>query len=81
MDSKMVDEVGQSTDVHNEEDNVEDAAISMVDILKEQEELEDDANAVLGGSDSKNCTYLMVIFSFCCTTVNLRGLFMCVVKV
>lgn len=36
-----------------EETNV----ITMVDVLKEEEELEDDAKAVLGASDDKNCTY------------------------
>jgi E3 ubiquitin-protein ligase UBR7 len=29
----------------------------MVDVLKEEEKLEEDAYAVLGGSDDKNCTY------------------------
>ncbi|KAJ8309475.1 hypothetical protein KUTeg_014349 [Tegillarca granosa] len=31
--------------------------ISMVDVLREEEELEADANAVLGDSDAANCTY------------------------
>lgn len=35
----------------------EEALVSMVDILEEEQELEADANAVLGGSDAKNCTY------------------------
>ena len=34
--------------------------VSMVDVLKEEELMEEDANAVLGGSDDKNCTYDMV---------------------
>ncbi|OWR47756.1 hypothetical protein KGM_202770 [Danaus plexippus plexippus] len=29
----------------------------MMDVLQEQENFEEDANAVLGGSDDKNCTY------------------------
>ena len=33
---------------------------SLVDIVDEEEQLVEDANAVLGGSDDKNCTYLMV---------------------
>ncbi|KAJ9594325.1 hypothetical protein L9F63_014242 [Diploptera punctata] len=37
----------------DEETNV----VTMVDVLKEEEELEDDAKAVLGASDDKNCTY------------------------
>uniref|UniRef100_T1IMN0 Putative E3 ubiquitin-protein ligase UBR7 n=1 Tax=Strigamia maritima TaxID=126957 RepID=T1IMN0_STRMM len=32
-------------------------SITMVDVLEEEKELEDDANAVLGGSDDQNCTY------------------------
>lgn len=31
--------------------------VTMMDVLKEQEDFEEDANAVLGGSDDKNCTY------------------------
>lgn len=41
-----------------EETNV----ITMVDVLKEEEELEDDAKAVLGASDDQNCTYSRVTF-------------------
>ncbi|CAH1791308.1 unnamed protein product, partial [Owenia fusiformis] len=33
--------------------------ISMVDVLEEENKLEEDATAVLGDSDDKNCTYLM----------------------
>lgn len=40
----------------NEHDGEE--TFSMVDILAEQNELEESASAVLGGSDDKNCTYL-----------------------
>ncbi|XP_064487747.1 putative E3 ubiquitin-protein ligase UBR7 [Ornithodoros turicata] len=32
-------------------------SLTLQDILDEEEELEEDANAVLGGSDDKNCTY------------------------
>lgn len=42
------------------ESHDEDPAISMIDVLREEEELEADANAVLGDSDATNCTYLMV---------------------
>lgn len=38
-------------------ENDEDVVISMVDFLKEEEELENDANAVFGDSDDKQCTY------------------------
>ncbi|XP_050347291.1 putative E3 ubiquitin-protein ligase UBR7 [Nymphalis io] len=31
--------------------------VTMMDVLQEQEDFEEDANAVLGASDDKNCTY------------------------
>lgn len=34
--------------------------VTMVDVLQEEQELEEDANAVLGASDEKNCTYSKV---------------------
>ncbi|KAJ8730487.1 hypothetical protein PYW08_001900 [Mythimna loreyi] len=34
-----------------------DKVVTMVDVLQEQQEFEEDANAVLGASDDKNCTY------------------------
>ncbi|XP_038075037.1 putative E3 ubiquitin-protein ligase UBR7 isoform X2 [Patiria miniata] len=46
---EMADEVQQ-------EDN-EDTVLSMVDVLQESEELEEEATAVLGDSDDKYCTY------------------------
>ncbi|KAL5008060.1 hypothetical protein ScPMuIL_013641 [Solemya velum] len=39
------------------EEKSADSGISMVDVLEEEKQLEDDANAVLGDSDDKNCTY------------------------
>ena len=38
-------------------DSQEDAVVSLEDIIDEQKQFEDTANAVLGASDSKNCTY------------------------
>lgn len=35
--------------------------VSMLDVLQEDAALEDEANAVLGGSDDKQCTYNQVI--------------------
>ncbi|XP_047003014.1 putative E3 ubiquitin-protein ligase UBR7 isoform X1 [Schistocerca americana] len=45
-----------NVDMDKEEtgDNTE---VTMLDVLKEELELEDDAKAVLGASDDKNCTY------------------------
>lgn len=50
-------------------DNVENAdmaecdgekVVTMMDVLQEEQDFEDNANAVLGGSDEKNCTYSQV---------------------
>lgn len=38
-------------------DVADENSMTLQDILDEEEELEEDANAVLGGSDDKNCTY------------------------
>lgn len=38
-------------------DSPEEEEFSMVDVLEEDNELEEEANAVLGGSDDQNCTY------------------------
>ncbi|CAG2181710.1 unnamed protein product, partial [Oppiella nova] len=48
-DTKVVD---STTDGDNED------VITMLDVLQEEQDLEDDAFAVLAGSDDKNCTYL-----------------------
>lgn len=37
--------------------NNEDTELTMCDVLEEEQELEEDANAVLGGSDDTNCSY------------------------
>lgn len=37
-----------------------DKVVTMMDVLEEQQNFEEDANAVLGASDDKNCTYLKV---------------------
>ncbi|XP_014681597.1 PREDICTED: putative E3 ubiquitin-protein ligase UBR7 [Priapulus caudatus] len=46
-------EVLESSDAAEEEE----VPVSMVDVLEEEQELEADASAVLGGSDARNCTY------------------------
>ena len=35
----------------------EDDGVTMVDVLQDEHELEEDAKAVLGAADDKNCTY------------------------
>ena len=39
---------------------LEDEVVSMVDVLDEDNELEEEARAVLGDSDDQHCTYLAV---------------------
>ena len=54
----MADEAsGQAVARENED---EDSGLSMLDVLEGENQLEEDAVAVLGDSDDKNCTYLMV---------------------
>ena len=49
-DDVKVDDVGPETG--EEEDGV-----TMVDVLQDEQDLEEDAKAVLGAADDKNCTY------------------------
>jgi len=39
---------------------LEDEVVSMVDVLQEDNELEEEARAVLGDSDDQHCTYPVV---------------------
>lgn len=38
----------------------DDNSVTMIDVLQEENQLEEDANAVLGPADDKNCTYSQV---------------------
>lgn len=50
--------MAESTSSNEKINNIEeDNSVTMLDVLQEEKELEDDANAVLGASDDKNCTY------------------------
>lgn len=51
--------VANSSEEYNEEEG---NTITMLDVLEEEQKLEEDANAVLGGSDDKNCTFSEVGF-------------------
>ena len=42
----------------------EESIVSMVDVLEEEKQYEEDANAVLGGSDPNKCTYDQVVNIF-----------------
>jgi E3 ubiquitin-protein ligase UBR7 len=46
----------------SEEEGIEEETnvITMMDVLKEEQDLEDDAKAVLGAADDQNCTYSRV---------------------
>lgn len=35
-------------------------SVTMLDVLNDEKEMEDETAAVLGGSDEKNCTYIQV---------------------
>jgi hypothetical protein len=48
---------GENLAGNAEQETSDDAVISMVDYLKEEENLVEDANAVLGDSDENHCTY------------------------
>ena len=49
-------EAGKGHDSDEDEDEGE--TVTMEDVLKDAADLEEDAKAVLGGADEKNCTYL-----------------------
>ncbi|EEB12067.1 conserved hypothetical protein [Pediculus humanus corporis] len=65
-----------SSDLNNIEKEDE-SVVTMVDVLQEENELEEDANAVLGGADDKICTYSKgYIFRqplYACATCNSSG--------
>lgn len=50
----------------NVENCEEDNSVTMLDVLQEANQLEEDANAVLGASDDGNCTYNKVNIFFSC---------------
>ncbi len=43
--------------------NDEDSVVSIKDVVEEEQELQDTANAVLGDSDDTNCTYTKVLYN------------------
>lgn len=50
----------ESTKEKDNNDKDDGQVVTMVDVLQEENELEEDANAVLGGADDKMCTYSKV---------------------
>jgi len=51
---------------HNPDD-ADEQIVSMVDVLNDEQQLQDDANAVLGACDENVCTYSQVghLYNFC----------------
>lgn len=45
--------VGNKANVEDDEEE----AVTMLDVLQDEADLEDDVKAVLGAADDKNCTY------------------------
>ena len=70
MESKQINVEPNNIQLNDEE---EDGGITLVDVLEEEAQLEEDANAVLGGSDDKNCTYSSVCNSFRSWQLKVRG--------
>lgn len=48
----------------DEDGNPEDPVLTLTEILDQEEKLEETSNAVLGASDSQNCSYDKVIMLF-----------------
>lgn len=57
---ETVENVDDSNNVSEGEDEKEDAIVTMLDVLEQESEQQDNVNAVLGGSDDKACTYSQV---------------------
>ena len=64
----MDDNQSSSTNEQSSEIQVidveDDETITMLDVLQEEQDLEDNAFAVLAGSDDQNCTYLKVSYNY-----------------
>ena len=48
---------GSKDKTEQEKDGEEEDPVTMLDVLQDEESLEEDAKAVLGNADDKNCTY------------------------
>lgn len=55
----------------------DDSSVTMLDVLQVENQLEEDAYAVLGASDDQNCTYSKVamLLIFCLTVLRFTVLF------
>lgn len=50
----------QNCSAEDQSDNEDSETVTMLDVLQEEQDLEENAFAVLGGSDDQNCTYVKV---------------------
>ncbi|CAG2101030.1 unnamed protein product [Medioppia subpectinata] len=57
-DNERIEGIEGIEDLGPDVETVDCETITMLDVLQEEQDLEADAFAVLGGSDDKNCTYL-----------------------
>jgi E3 ubiquitin-protein ligase UBR7 len=55
---RSADAIDSDSDNEEEVGNDDGNYVTMVDVLEEEQKLEEEAFALLGGSDDKNCTYL-----------------------
>lgn len=58
--SDMAEKESNSTNNLTKHEDEEDNGVTLEEVLEEEAQLEEDANAVLGGSDDANCTYSLV---------------------
>lgn len=56
----MAEKESNSTNNLTKHEDEEDNGVTLEEVLEEEAQLEEDANAVLGGSDDANCTYSLV---------------------
>ena len=66
--------MADSEHIDQEAECADDQVVSMVDVLNEEQQLEEDATAVLGACDDNVCTYSQVacpqhLCTFCQSTV------------
>ena len=57
VDPDVKNEDGVDIEPEEGKSSAEDPGVTMVDVLQDEAELEEDAKAVLGAADDKNCTY------------------------
>jgi len=59
-DSESIEQDAEKEQQQQDADGTDDQTVSMVDVLNDEQQLQDDANAVLGACDDNVCTYSQV---------------------